>query len=167
MAKPHEVHRASAPTSLRVGVVTISDSRTEETDESGKLIREELLDAKHTVPFYRVVRDDPAMIEDAVAEAARTCDAVITDGGTGLGKRDVTIATLEPIFERRLPGFGELLRMLSYDDVGAAAMLSGATAGVLHGKLVFCLPGSPAACALAMDALILPELPHAVGVMSR
>ena len=165
--RPHEVHREAAPKSVRVGVVTISDSRTEATDESGKLIRAKLLDAKHSVPFYRVVRDDPASIEGAVGEAARTCDAVITNGGTGIGKRDVTIAALEPKFERRLPGFGEILRMLSYTDVGAAAMLSGATAGVLYGKLVFCLPGSPAACALAMDALILPELPHAIGVMTR
>ena len=166
MARPHEVHREAAPKSLRVGVVTVSDSRTEATDESGKLIRAKLLDAHHTVPFYRVVRDEPQSIVDAVAEAARSCDAVITNGGTGLGKRDVTIATLEPRFERRLPGFGEILRALSFKDVGAAAMLSGAAAGVLHGKLVFCLPGSPAACALAMDALILPELPHAVGVMT-
>jgi len=167
MAKPHEVHRKAAPRSLSVGVVTVSDSRTEATDDSGKLIRAKLLDAKHRVPFYRVVRDDPVAIEGAVGEAVRTCDAVITNGGTGLGKRDVTILTLEPKFERRLPGFGEILRTLSYKDVGPAAMLSGATAGVLHGKLVFCLPGSPAACALAMDALILPELPHAVGVMTR
>ncbi len=145
----------------------MSDSRTEATDESGTLIRSKLLQAKHTVPFYRVVRDEPEAIATAVDEALRACDAVITSGGTGLGRRDVTIPTIERRFERTLPGFGELFRALSFKDIGAAALLSGATAGVVGGKLVFCLPGSPAACALALDALILPELPHAIGVMSR
>ena len=167
VAKPHELHRKAGPKSVRVGIVTVSDSRTEQTDESGEVIRRKLVDAGNTVPFYRVVKDDPKAIAAAVEEALRASDAVITDGGTGLGKRDVTIATLDPTFERRLPGFGELFRALSYKDVGAAAMLSGATAGVLRGKLVFCLPGSPAACRLAMDMLILPELAHAIGVMRR
>lgn len=167
MPRPHEAHRASAPASLRVGVLTVSDSRTEATDDSGTLIRSKLLGAKHAVPFYRIVRDDAGAIDGAIDEALPVCDAVITTGGTGLGRRDVTVATLARRFDRTLPGFGELFRALSFKDIGSAAMLSDAAAGVIRGKIVFCLPGSPAACALAMDALILPELPHAVGVMTR
>lgn len=166
MAVPRQ-HKEHAPASVRCGVVTSSDSRNPETDESGKVIRDLLLQAGHTVPYYAVVKDDSMAIRDAVEQAARSCDAVITNGGTGIAKRDVTIPTLAPHFERTLPGFGELFRRLSYETIGSAAWLSGATAGVYHGRLVFCLPGSPDACRLAMEKLILPELSHAVGVMHR
>ena len=166
MAVPHE-HKEHAPTSVRCGVITSSDSRTPETDDSGRLIKDLLLKAGHTVLFYAVVKDDAKAIADAVEQASWTCDAVITNGGTGLGRRDVTIPALAPHFERTVPGFGELFRRLSYDTIGSAAWLSGAAAGVYHGRLVFCLPGSPDACRLALEKLILPELPHAVGVMNR
>ncbi len=166
MAVPRE-HKEHAPASVRCGVITSSDSRNPETDESGKLIRDLLLRAGHTVPFYAVVKDDSKAIRDAVEQATRSCDAIITNGGTGIAKRDVTIPTLAPHFERTLPGFGEIFRRLSYDSIGSAAWLSGATAGVYHGRLVFCLPGSPDACRLATERLILPELSHVVGVMNR
>ena len=166
MAVPRQ-HKEHAPASVKCGVVTSSDSRSPETDESGKLIKDLLLRAGHTVLFYAVVKDEPKAIADAVEQASWTCDAVITNGGTGLSRRDVTIAALVPQFERTLPGFGELFRALSYEAIGSAAWLSGALAGVYHGRLVFCLPGSPDACRLAMERLILPELPHAVGVMNR
>ncbi len=166
MAVPHQ-HREHAPSSVKCGVVTSSDSRTPETDDSGKLVKDLLLRAGHTVLFYAVVKDDAKAIADAVEQASWTCDAIITNGGTGPGRRDVTIPTLIPLFERTLPGFGELFRRLSFDSIGSAAWLSGATAGVYHGRIVFCLPGSPDACRLALEKLILPDLPHAVGVLNR
>lgn len=163
----HQDHKDHAPASVKCGIVTSSDSRTEATDDSGKLIRELLLKAGHKVLFHAVVKDEAKAIADAVEQASWTCDAVITNGGTGLSRRDVTIPTLAPLFERTLPGFGEIFRRLSYDEIGSASMLSGAMAGVYHGHLIFCLPGSPDACRLAMEKLILPELSHAVGVMNR
>jgi molybdenum cofactor biosynthesis protein B len=166
MAVPKK-HKEHAPTSVKCGVVTVSDSRTPETDESGKLVRDLLQRAGHSVLFHVVVKDEPKMIADAVEQASWTCEAIVTNGGTGVGKRDVTIPTLVPTFERTLPGFGELFRFLSYEKIGSAAMLSGAVAGVYHGRLVFCLPGSPDACRLGVEKLILPELGHAVGVLGR
>ncbi len=166
MAVPRQ-HKEHAPASVKCGVITSSDSRTPETDDSGKLIKDLLLKAGHAVLFYAVVKDEPKAIADAVEQASWTCDAIITNGGTGLSRRDVTIPTLGPQFERVLPGFGELFRRLSYESIGSAAWLTGATAGVYHGRLVFCLPGSPDACRLAVEKLILPELPHAIGVMGR
>lgn len=163
----HQDHKDHAPTSVKCGIVTTSDSRSEATDDSGKLIRDLLLKAGHKVLFYAVVKDEAKAIADAVEQASWTCDAVITNGGTGVSRRDVTIPTLAPTFERTLLGFGELFRALSYESIGSAAMLSGAIAGVYHGRLVFCLPGSPDACRLAMEKLILPELGHAVGVVGR
>ena len=166
MAVP-EQHRASGPTCVACGIVTVSDSRTAETDDSGRTIRDLLEHAGHSVGFYAVVRDDADAIADAVDLATRTCAVVITNGGTGLTRRDVTIATLAPRFEKALPGFGELFRALSFREVGSAAMLSGAIAGVYRGRVVFCLPGSPDACRLAVEALILPELGHIAGMIHR
>ncbi len=163
----HQDHKSHAPTSVKCGIVTSSDSRTEATDDSGKLIRELLLKAGHKVLFYAIVKDEAKAIADAVEQASWTCDAIITNGGTGLARRDVTIAALLPVFEKTLPGFGELFRSLSFKEIGSAAMLSGAIAGVYHGRLVFCLPGSPDACRLALEKLVVPELGHAVGLMSR
>ena len=160
-----EEHRAHAPKSVKCGVVTISDSRTEATDESGKIVRQLLLDAGHKILFYTVVKDDAKAISEAVEQASWTCEAVVTNGGTGLSPRDVTIETLQPDLDKVLPGFGELFRVLSYRDIGSAALLSRAIAGVYKTRLLFCLPGSPAACMLAMKSLILPELGHAIGVM--
>jgi molybdenum cofactor biosynthesis protein B len=166
MAVPRQ-HKEHAPASVACGVVTSSDSRSPETDKSGRLIQDLLRKAGHRISFYAVVKDDAKAIADAVDQAAETCDAIITNGGTGIAGRDVTIPALAPRFERVLPGFGELFRRLSYDSIGSAAWLSGATAGVYRGRIVFCLPGSPDACRLAVEKLILPELPHAVGVMRR
>jgi molybdenum cofactor biosynthesis protein B len=166
MAVPKK-HKEHAPTTVKCGVITVSDSRTPETDESGKLIRDLFQRTGHSVLFYVVVKDESKLIADAVEQASWTCEAIVTNGGTGIGKRDVTIPTLLPMFERTLPGFGELFRFLSYEKIGGAAMLSGALAGVYHGRLVFCLPGSPDACRLAIEKLILPELGHAVGVLGR
>lgn len=160
-----EQHRAHAPKRVSCAVITVSTSRTEATDESGALIRSALEGAGHAVAFYRVVKDDAGAIAAAVDEAAKTCEAIVTNGGTGLGPHDVTIETLGPRLEKILPGFGELFRALSYREIGSAAMLSRAVAGTYEGRLLFCLPGSPRAVELAVKSLILPELAHAVGVM--
>ena len=162
----HE-HKARAPGTVACGVVTVSDSRTEATDDSGQLIRKLLADAGHTVPFYEVVKDEGPAILAAVERAVAACDAILTNGGTGLSPRDVTVETLEPLMEKVLPGFGELFRALSFREIGSAAMMSRTLAGTFRGKLLFCLPGSPAACELAVKSLILAELGHAVGVMRR
>ncbi len=166
MAVPRH-HKAHAPSSVACGVITISDSRTPETDDSGRLIRDMLAAAGHTVPVAAIVKDETDAILAAVSRAAETCDAILTNGGTGLATRDVTIPTLAPLLERTLPGFGELFRSLSYQEVGSAAMLSGALAGVFRGRLLVCLPGSPDACRLALEKLILPELGHAIGLLRR
>src|SRR5205809_6510532 len=166
MAVPKK-HKEHAPTSVECGVITIYDSRTPDTDESGKLLRDRFQPAGHSMLFSVVVKDESKPILDAVEQASWSCEAIVTNGGTGLAKRDVTIPALLPTFERVLPGFGELFRFLAYEKISSEAMLSGAAAGVYHGRLVFCLPGSPDACRLAMEKLILPELGHAVGVMGR
>ena len=160
-------HKEHAPASVKCGIITISDSRTPETDESGRLIRDLLIQAKHTVLYQVIVKDDAKQIVDAVEQASWTCDAIITNGGTGLGPRDVTVATLAPLLHKTLPGFGELFRALSFKEIGSAAMLSGAIAGVYHDRLVFCLPGSPDACRVALEKLIITELGHAVGVIGH
>src|SRR5438093_7710044 len=130
-----EEHRAHAPKSVKVGVVTISDTRTEATDESGKILKQLLLDAGHKILFTAVVKDEPKAIADAVEQASWTCDAIVTNGGTGLGKRDVTIPTLQPGLDKVLPGFGELFRVLSYRDIGTEAMVSRAIASVYKNRL--------------------------------
>ncbi|MBI4415447.1 MAG: molybdenum cofactor biosynthesis protein MoaB [Euryarchaeota archaeon] len=162
-----EEHKAHAPKRVACAVITVSDSRTEATDESGQVLRDLLREAGHEVPFYAVVKDEGTAILDAVNRAAQSCQAIVMNGGTGLFRRDVTIETLEPQLDKVLPGFGELFRMLSYREIGSAAMLSRALAGVYKNRLVFCLPGSPQAVALAAKSLILPELGHAIGVLER
>jgi molybdenum cofactor biosynthesis protein B len=162
-------HRAHAPRAVGCVVCTISDSKTEATDTSGRLLREGLAAAGHVVVDYRLVRDEPGEIQ-AVLDAACAdprVQAVLFTGGTGIAARDQTYEAIEALLDKRLPGFGELFRMLSYQEVGPAAMLSRAQAGVRRGRAVFSLPGSPAACRLALERLILPELPHLVGLLGR
>lgn len=165
--KAVEEHRARAPVKVSCGVITVSDSRTEATDESGQLLRRLLQEAHHDVAFYAIVKDEGTAILEALDRARATSDAIIVNGGTGLAPRDVTIETVTPRLSKVLPGFGELFRMLSFSKIASAAMMSRALAGVYDGRLIFCLPGSPEACELAMTSLILPELGHAVGVMRR
>jgi molybdopterin adenylyltransferase len=161
-------HKAHAPVHVSTFVVTCSDSRAEAQDESGRALREGLEAAGHTVCGYRVVRDEADGIRAALAEAqAAGARAVLFNGGTGIGRRDVTVETLQPLFEKTLPGFGELFRALSYQDIGSPAMMSRAVAGTLQGMVVFALPGSPQAVRLALEKLILPELGHAVRELTR
>jgi molybdenum cofactor biosynthesis protein B len=162
-------HRAHAPPAVRCVVCTISDSKTPETDASGRLLREGLVAAGHEIVAYRLVRDEPAEIQgvlDAACADPRV-QAVLFTGGTGIAARDQSFEAIEARLEKRLPGFGELFRMLSYQEIGPAAMLSRAQAGVCGGRAVFSLPGSPAACRLALERLIVPELPHLVGLLAR
>jgi len=162
-------HKAHAPRTVRCVVCTISDSKTPETDTSGQLLRELLRGAGHEVVGYHLVRDEASQVHGVIHAACTNpaVQAVIFTGGTGITSRDRTFEAIEALLERRLPGFGELFRMLSYQEIGPAAMLSRAQAGVRAGRLVFSLPGSPAACRLALERLILPELGHMVREVNR
>jgi molybdopterin adenylyltransferase len=163
----HE-HKSHAPAHVATFVITCSDSRDEARDESGEAIRAHLEAAGHAVAGRVVVRDEPAAIQEALAQAQRSgARAVIVNGGTGIGRRDNTVETLDKLFDKRLPGFGELFRMLSFKEIGSPAMMSRACAGTYAGMIVFALPGSPNAVALAMERLILPELGHAVRELTR
>jgi molybdopterin adenylyltransferase len=155
-----EEHRHHAHKSLKVGVVTASDTRTADTDESGRLIREMLTSAGHRVEHYEIVPDDPGPIRKALLENLMRLDAIIVNGGTGISSRDSTIEAVRTLLEKELEGFGELFRYLSYQEIGSAAILSRALAGVAAGKIVASLPGSPQACRLAMEKLLVPELGH-------
>jgi molybdopterin adenylyltransferase len=144
-----------------VAVVTVSDSRTEETDTNGAWLRRAIADAGHELASYRVVRDEPVEVEDALRLAAfGPARVAIFNGGTGIAPRDTTFDVLSRHLEKPIPGFGELFRMLSWEQVGAAAMLSRATAGIYRRTVVFSVPGSPAAVRLAWERLIEPELKH-------
>jgi molybdenum cofactor biosynthesis protein B len=149
-------------------VLTCSDSRAQSDDVSGRALREGLEAAGHSVVGQTVVRDEPeqirAAVEGGLAGGAR---AVIITGGTGITRRDQTVEAVRPLLEKEIPGFGELFRMLSFQEIGSAAWLSRALAGTVRGALVFVLPGSPNAVRLALDRLILPELGHAVRELSR
>ena len=162
-------HKAHAPRTVRCVVCTISDSKTPETDTSGQLLQELLRGAGHEVVGYHLVRDEASQVHGVIHAACTNpaVQAVIFTGGTGITSRDRTFEAIEALLERRLPGFGELFRMLSYQEIGPAAMLSRAQAGVRAGRLVFSLPGSPAACRLALERLILPELGHMVREVNR
>jgi molybdenum cofactor biosynthesis protein B len=166
---PVDHHKALSPAAgaVRVALVTASDSRTPDTNEGGRVLRGLIEGAGFAVAFEELLAEDPGALRDAVARLTGACDAVIVTGGTGIAPRDRTPDAVGALFERRLPGFGELFRMLSFQEVGAAAMLSRADAGVVGGALVFLLPGSPAAVELAVRRLIAPELAHAVGQLRR
>jgi molybdenum cofactor biosynthesis protein B len=160
--------RVEAPASIRCGVITISDTRTPDTDTSGAAIRDALQGAGHTVVRYELAHDEPAEIVGLVRDLADAgCQVILTNGGTGIARRDSTFEAIDSLLEKRLPGFGEFFRMLSFADIGPAAMLSRATAGTFREALIFCLPGSTGAVRLAMEKLILPELPHLVWEILR
>jgi molybdenum cofactor biosynthesis protein B len=171
-ARPDSVpreHRATAPRSIGCFVLTVSDSKTPETDTGGALVRELIAAAGHRVVGHAIVRDEPAQVAAVVREG---CDnpavqAFVLTGGTGVTSRDATFEAVEALLDKRLAGFGELFRMLSYQEIGAAAMLSRAQAGVVRGRALFSLPGSPNACRLALEKLILPELGHLLREISR
>lgn len=162
-----EAHRARGRRAVACAVLTVSDTRTPETDASGRRIRVLLEEAGHRVAAYEILPDDPERVRARVAAwvADPQVEAVITNGGTGLAPRDTTWEAVAGLLEKRLDGFGELFRMLSFAEVGAAAMLSRAVAGVASGTVVASIPGSTAAVELAMTRLLVPELGHLVGLL--
>jgi molybdopterin adenylyltransferase len=156
-------HRAAEhdPRPVGIAIVTVSDSRTEETDTNGQWLKQAVEAAGHTVAGYRVIRDEPDEVAAALhAMVFGAPRIVIFNGGTGIAPRDTTYDVLLAHIEKPIPGFGELFRMLSWEQVGAAAMLSRATAGVYRRRIIFSLPGSPAAVKLAWERLIEPEIKH-------
>ncbi len=159
--------KASAETAVRCAVITASDSRTVETDTSGAYILETLKRDGHTVASYEIVPDDYERIRKAIEAASAVADVILTSGGTGISQRDSTFEAIASMLEKTLPGFGEIFRNLSFEDIGPAAMLSRATAGVYRDTVIFSMPGSTAAVKLAMDRLILPELRHLVWELIR
>ncbi len=164
-----DAHRAAAPVRVGCAVLTVSDTRTLADDVSGALIRDGLTAAGHDVRDYRIVPDEPARIRETLAAwFARTdVQAVLSTGGTGIAARDTTYDVVVSLLEKRLDGFGELFRMLSYPEIGAAAMLSRAVAGVASGTVIVAMPGSRNAVGLAMEKLVLPELAHVVFELTK
>jgi molybdenum cofactor biosynthesis protein B len=159
----HQEHRREAPRKLSFFVVTASDTRGEAEDESGAYLRAQIGAAGHALVGYRIVKDEPAALRAALdAAAAAGAEVIVVNGGTGIAGRDRTYEAVAGILEKRLDGFGELFRMLSYQEIGPAAMLSRAVAGVWGGRAVFSVPGSSAAVRLAWEKLIGPESPHVV-----
>jgi len=167
----HIEHKAQSPTSIRCAVVTVSDTRTEATDTGGKAISTLLVEAGHEVVAKRILRDEPMLVQQLllglIADEEARVQAIITTGGTGITSRDSTYEAVVALFEKQLDGFGELFRMLSYQEIGAAAMMSRACAGVLRKRIIVSLPGSENAVRLAMTKLILPELGHLIREVSR
>jgi molybdopterin adenylyltransferase len=162
----HEHHRGhGAHLHLKLGVLTASDSRTAADDTSGDLIRELLLKAGHQIGFSAVLPDDRDQLRGTVLEHLPHLDGIIITGGTGIGPRDVTIEAIQPLLEKELEGFGEIFRMLSFQEIGSAAIMSRALAGIANRRLLVALPGSPDACRLAMERLLIPELGHIGGLL--
>lgn len=160
-----EEHKREAPKFVRCMVITVSDTRTEETDKSGLLMKSLLKEEGHIIVRYDIVKDEQISIRSAILNGCEDSevDAVLINGGTGIAKRDVTIETVQQLIEKEIVGFGEIFRMLSYqEDIGSAAILSRAIAGVALETPIFSTPGSTGAVKLAMKKLILPELTHVI-----
>jgi molybdopterin adenylyltransferase len=162
-------HKAQAPRSVRCFVITVSDTRTEQTDTSGRAIGELLEAAGHVVAGRTIVKDDPELVRGTVERQLAHPDvhAIITTGGTGITSRDSAYEAISGLLQKKLDGFGELFRMLSYEQIGSAAMMSRASAGLVAGHIVISLPGSEAAVRLAMERLVIPELGHLVQQATR
>ncbi len=165
MTQPHPDAVAIA---VNCAVITVSDTRSPETDTSGQLIQQLLVDAHHTVGIYTILKDEPTQIKPYLEGLGKHSEvkAVILNGGTGIAPRDTTYDAIQGLLEKTLPGFGEVFRFLSYQEIGSRAIASRAVAGVYQGKLVFSLPGSTGAVKLALQQLILPELVHLVGQLN-
>ncbi|HAQ08864.1 MAG TPA: molybdenum cofactor biosynthesis protein [Bacillus bacterium] len=163
-------HKQAAPKQVRCKVITVSDTRNPETDRSGRLMKEMLAEAGHSIVEYVIVKDEAELIKTEVLKGCGNpeIDVVLTNGGTGIAKRDVTIETVQMLFDKEIPGFGEIFRMLSYqEDIGSAALLSRAAAGVVNDRAVFSTPGSTGAVRLAMQKLIIPEIGHVVRELTK
>lgn len=164
-----EQHKKNTDQPIRFMVITISDTRNELTDKSGQLMKELILLENFQVKEYRIVQDERDQIYAAILEGIQNpnIDIIVTNGGTGLSNRDVTYDVLEQLLEKKILGFGELFRMLSYEEIGSAAMLSRAIGGITKGTVIFSTPGSSGAVRLAMNKLILPEVVHIVNELNK
>lgn len=164
----YKEHLKDSPVQIGCGVITVSDTRDEQTDKSGQLIKSLLEEHGHRIVHYRIVKDSPLQIKGELAIMVENpqCRAIILNGGTGIAPRDTTYDTLEKMLEKRLDGFGELFRFLSYQEIGSGAIMSRAVAGTYRSRIVISVPGSTGAVRLAMEKLILPELGHMVGTVA-
>jgi molybdopterin adenylyltransferase len=163
-------HKQEAQKSVNCKVITVSDTRNKDNDKSGQLMMELLKNSGHLIVDYVIVKDEREPIREEVLKGCNDpeIDVILTNGGTGIALRDVTIETVQSLFDKEITGFGELFRMLSYqEDIGSAAILSRAIAGVIGNKAVFATPGSSGAVKLAMNKLILPELGHVVRELKK
>jgi len=165
----HREHKQQAPPRVRCVVITCSDTRTRETDTSGALAMELLKTRGHDVVAYHLVKDDPGQIRGAIEEATQRpeAQAIIINGGTGISRRDSTFEAVDGMLEKRLDGFGELFRYLTYQDIGSPAIMTRATAGVYRNRIIISTPGSEGAVRLAMEKLILPELAHMIQQITK
>lgn len=165
----HHEHKHHAPRSIGCMVITCSDTRTPETDASGQLIQKLLKEQGHSIAAYHLVKDEPAQITARITEgiANESVQAIIVNGGTGISRRDSTFEAVDAMLEKRLDGFGEVFRYLTYQEIGSPAIMSRATAGIIKGRVLFSTPGSENAVRLAMEKLILPELGHLVKELSK
>lgn len=165
----HLEHKEQSPQRVTCAVLVISDSRTEKTDESGKLLLQKLAEGGHGVASFSLLKNDADAIRQELDELLNRSEVqvIITSGGTGASHRDITIETVTPILEKKLDGFGELFRALSYQEIATSSILSRAMAGVARGKAIICLPGSLGATKLALDKIILPEIGHLVREAAR
>jgi molybdenum cofactor synthesis domain len=165
----HEEHKAHAPHCVTCVVITCSDTRTSQTDISGQLMMRLLKEHGHDLAGYHVIKDDPAQIRSVIEEAAAhdAVQAILVNGGTGISKRDSTFEAVDGMLEKRLVGFGEIFRYLTYKDIGSSAIMTRATAGIFRGRIIFSTPGSEGAVRLAMESLILPELGHIIQQLNK
>jgi len=173
MANPsmssHHEHKSHAPGSIGCVVITCSDTRTPDTDTSGSRIMHMLKEAGHTVVAYHLVKDQPVTIKARIKSsvANKKVQAIIINGGTGISRRDSTFEAVDGMLDKRLDGFGEVFRYLTYQEIGSPAIMSRATAGIIKGRVLFSTPGSEHAVRLAMEKLILPELGHLVRELTK
>ncbi len=165
----YKEHKEKSPKSVNCAIITISDTRTEQDDESGRIIRQKLGENGHRVISYCILKDEASPIERKIRELLREeeLQVIITNGGTGVSRRDITVETVLSLLEKKLDGFGELFRSLTYQEIGTGSIMSRAIAGVARGKVIICLPGSPEAINLAMERIILPEVGHLVREATR
>jgi molybdenum cofactor biosynthesis protein B len=165
----YKEHKDQSPKTVTCAVLTISDSRTEDTDESGRLIKQRLSQNGHRIIAYAILKNDAIAIRKKMEEllGQDELQVIITSGGTGVSHRDVTVETVSPILEKKLDGFGELFRSMSYQEIGTASIMSRAIAGVAGDKIIICIPGSLGAAELSIDKIILPEIGHMIREATR
>jgi molybdopterin adenylyltransferase len=165
----YKPHPDTENISINCAVITVSDTRDESTDRSGQLIKELLISANHQIAAYTIIKDEPTQIQELLVKKCDRADidVLIFNGGTGIAPRDTTYDAIALLLEKTIPGFGEIFRFLSYQEIGSRAIASRAVAGIYHQKLIFCLPGSSNAVKLALTQLILPELNHLIKQVTK